>query len=223
VEERFGASLAPETLRLFIEELRGRGLLEADPSTIFALDRFISGCKEAVLQRRPAEAVLALMQQAMSDVAGVRRTLQRTLGDSHCDGELFRSPELHILNTVLIPGVATPPHDHGAWAVIGVYGGREDNTFYRNSASGLEESGRKELRVGTSILLDPGVIHAVANPLDVPTLAMHVYGADLSTARRSMWNPRTGEACDYEPAQFLKWCAEMRRGSGRGTGLCPVT
>ncbi len=218
VEERFGASLAPETLQQFIEKLRGRGLLEADPSRRFELDRFILDCKDAVVQPRPAEAVLALMQEAMSDVVGVRGALQSILGDSLSDASLFRSSELFIVNNVLVPGVVTPPHNHTTWAVIGVYGGREDNTFYRKSTTGLQEIARKEFRVGSSIFLDPGVIHAVANPLEVPTLAIHVYGADLVTARRSMWNPHTLEACDYEPAQFLKWCAELRRTPAHDTG-----
>ncbi len=211
VEERFGAPLTPETLNQFIEKLRDRGLLLGDPSKTFELDRFISHCKEAVDQPGPAEAVLALMREALSDVAGVREALQSMLGGSLSNAPLFRSSELLILNTVLVPGLVTPPHDHATWAVIGVYGGREDNRFYRKSTSGLEEIARKELRVGGSIFLDPGVIHAVANPLAVPTLALHVYGADLLTAPRSMWHPHTLEACDYDPAQFLKWCAELRR------------
>ncbi len=65
--------------------------------------------------------------------------------------------------------------------------------------------------MGSSIFLDPGVIHAVANPLEMPALAIHVYGADLLTSRRSIWHPHTLEAWDYDPARFLKWCAEMRR------------
>ncbi len=55
------------------------------------------------------------------------------------------------------------------------------------------------------------MIHAVANPLEVPTLALHVYGVDLLTAQRRMWNPHTLEACDYDSARFLRWCAELRR------------
>ena len=148
VEERFGACLTPETLQKFIEKLRGRGLLEGDPSRTFELDRFISHCKDAVVQPRPAEAVLALMRQAMSDVAGIREALRSMLGDSLSNAPLFRSSELLILNTVLVPGLVTPPHDHATWAVIGVYGGREDNRFYRKSTTGLEPIARKQLRVG---------------------------------------------------------------------------
>jgi hypothetical protein len=211
VEERFGASLALETLQTFIEELRGRRLFEAAPPTRFELDPFIARCRQAVARPGVGEAILALMQEAMSDVSGVRRALQSIFGDSLPNRPLFRSPELLILNSVLVPGLATPPHDHATWAVVGVYGGREDNTFYRRSTTGLEETARKELRAGSSIFLDPGVIHAVANPLELPTLAIHVYGADLLAARRSMWNPHTLEACDYDAAQFLRWCAELRR------------
>ena len=222
VEERFGAPLAPETLQKFVEKLRDRGLLQADPSRTFELDRFISYCKDAVVQPQPAEAVLALVRKALADVAAVRETLQSALGDSLPNAPLFRSSELLILNTLLDPGVVTPPHDHSTWAVIGVYGGREDNTFYRKSTTGLAPITRKQLRVGRSLLLDPNVIHAVGNPLEVPTLAIHVYGADLLTARRRMWNPHTLEACDYDPAQFLKWCAELRRTAAHEGSSAPA-
>ncbi len=210
VEERFGAALAPETLQEFVEKLRGRGLLEGDSPRGFELDRFLLRCKAAVVRPRPAEAVRALMREAMSDVHGVRRALHPIPGELS-NRPLFRSWELLIMDTALAPDLATPPHDHATWAVIGVYAGREDNTFYRRSTTGLEEIGRKELRPGSVIVLDPGVIHAVANPLEVATLAVHVYGADLLTAQRSVWNPHTLEASDYDPVQFLRWCAELRR------------
>ena len=210
VEERFGAPLTPETLRKFVGKLRDRELLQEDPSRTFELDRFISCCKDAIVQPQPAEAVLALMRKALADVAALREILQSALGDPLPNALLFRSSELLILNTLISPGMVTPPHDHSTWAVIGVYGGREDNTFYRKSTTGLEPIARKQLRVGRSLLLDPGVIHAVGNSLEVPTLALHVYGADLLTAQRRMWNPRTLEACDYDHAQFSEWCAELR-------------
>ena len=90
VEEQFGASLAPETLREFVGKLRDRGLLQADPWT-FELDRFISYCRDAVVQPRPAEAVLALVRKALADVAALHETLQSALGDSLRNATLFRS------------------------------------------------------------------------------------------------------------------------------------
>ncbi len=215
VEERFGVPLAPERLQEFVEKLRSRGLLEGDSSQGFELTRFILRCKAVVVQPAPAEAVRALVREALSDLAGVRRALHSIPGE-RSKRPLFRSSELLIMNTALAPGLATPPHDHATWAVIGVYAGREDNTFYRTSKTGLEEIGRKELRAGSAIALDPDVIHAVANPLQVETLALQVYGADLLTAQRSVWNPHTLEASDYDPVQFLQWCAELRRAGPGG-------
>lgn len=37
------------------------------------------------------------------------------------------------------------PHDHRMWAVMGIYGGGEHNTFYRRAKQGLEQHGTKEL------------------------------------------------------------------------------
>jgi len=34
--------------------------------------------------------------------------------------------DLTILNVVWTPGMVVYPHDHRTWAVIGLYGGRED-------------------------------------------------------------------------------------------------
>jgi predicted metal-dependent enzyme (double-stranded beta helix superfamily) len=77
---------------------------------------------------------------------------------------LHRSPELTILNVIWTPGMATYPHDHRMWAVIGLYGGREDNTFYRRSAEGLVVVGGKELATRDAALLGKSVVHAVRNP-----------------------------------------------------------
>ena len=44
---------------------------------------------------------------------------------------LHSEPGLTVLHTVVNPGFVSPPHDHRTWAVIGVYDGQEDNTFYR--------------------------------------------------------------------------------------------
>src|SRR5215469_6344030 len=61
---------------------------------------------------------------------------------------LHSEPGLTVLHTVVNPGYASPPHDHRTWAVIGVYEGQEDNTFYRlvDSSRRIEESGRRNLR-----------------------------------------------------------------------------
>jgi predicted metal-dependent enzyme (double-stranded beta helix superfamily) len=121
---------------------------------------------------------------------------------------LHRSPELTILNVVWTPGMAIYPHDHRMWAVIGLYGGREDNTFYRRGPEGLVVAGAKELQSRDAALLGKNVIHAVANPLRVFTGAIHVYGGDFFGTPRSDWAPDTLEERPFDVERAMRTFAE---------------
>ena len=79
------------------------------------------------------------------------------------------------------------PHNHLMWAVIGLYGGQEDNTFFRRRGAGLERINMRSLKDREVITLGDQVIHAVSNPLNRLTAAIHVYGGDFFAAPRSEW------------------------------------
>jgi predicted metal-dependent enzyme (double-stranded beta helix superfamily) len=110
------------------------------------------------------------------------------------------SPTLTILNAVWPPGMALYPHDHRMWAAIGIYGGQEDNTFYRRRDGRLVASGGKDLRQRDVVLLGDDTIHAVHNPLRRYTGAIHVYGGDFVNAGRSQWDPETLREEPYDLA-----------------------
>jgi predicted metal-dependent enzyme (double-stranded beta helix superfamily) len=116
-----------------------------------------------------------------------------SLGEPKLSGiqTLYRSDTLTILNVLWGPGMTLYPHDHRMWAVIGIYSGREDNAFYHRSADGLVSHGVKTLNLKETIPLGEAVIHAVTNPLDRITGALHVYGGDFFATPRSEWDPRT--------------------------------
>lgn len=103
-----------------------------------------------------------------------------------------------MLNVIWAPGMSIYPHDHRMWAVIGIYGGREDNTFYRRSAQGLVQAGGKELETRDTILLSETVIHAVTNPLRRLTGAIPIYGGDFFSLPRSEFDPVTFEERPYD-------------------------
>jgi predicted metal-dependent enzyme (double-stranded beta helix superfamily) len=84
------------------------------------------------------------------------------------------------------------------WAVIGLYGGREDNTFYRRSPEGLVVAGGKALETRDAALLGKSIVHAVTNPLRAFTGAIHVYGGDFFATPRSEWTPDTLEERPYD-------------------------
>ena len=110
---------------------------------------------------------------------------------------LLRSDELTVLNIIWPPGIAVYPHNHNLWAVIGLYGGQEDNTFFRRNPkdTSLTKAGFKELRAQDAIVLGKDAIHAVTNPRSVFTGAIHVYGGDFFDQPRSEW------ATDQSPEQ----------------------
>jgi predicted metal-dependent enzyme (double-stranded beta helix superfamily) len=83
------------------------------------------------------------------------------------------------------------PHDHRTWAVIGIYTGREQNTFFRRADRGIAQHGTKELNAKDVASLGAATIHAVTNPLEQITGAIHVYGGDFFATPRSEWDSKT--------------------------------
>jgi predicted metal-dependent enzyme (double-stranded beta helix superfamily) len=176
---------------------------------MFDLEDFVASCERLVVAPDGARQVLDLMRRAVRDPEGIKRAVAPSDSGPAMDAPLKRSATCFILNATLYPRFASPPHDHCMWAVIGIYEGQENNTFYRRSGGGLEIVNRKEVHAGEAIPLGPDVIHAIANPLGSRTLGLHVYGGDLAAAKRTMWNPHSGEELPYDGQKFFDWCREL--------------
>ena len=84
------------------------------------------------------------------------------------------------------------PHNHEMWAVIGIYGGREDNIFWRRIKDDpdghIEAAGAKSMSTGDVTPMGKDIIHSVTNPIPKLTGAIHVYGGDFFEAERSEWD-----------------------------------
>jgi predicted metal-dependent enzyme (double-stranded beta helix superfamily) len=115
---------------------------------------------------------------------------------------LHSEPGLTVLHTVVNPGFVSPPHDHRTWAVIGVYDGQEDNTFYRliEGNRSIEQIGRRSLKKGEVLTLCSEAIHQIANPLGRKLIALHVYGKNIFETERSAWDPATGDERPFKLA-----------------------
>jgi predicted metal-dependent enzyme (double-stranded beta helix superfamily) len=184
------------------------------------IDRFIAECRTASLEPTPELAIKELLERALDDPSEVETTLgtprQGAITTLHHDHRLT------ILNIVWTPGMAAYPHDHRMWALIGLYGGREDNTFYRRSATGLRVTGAKQLEKGNVALFGPTLIHAVSNPLRAFTGAIHIYGGDFFGTPRSDWDPATMQERPFDAARARKlfddansrWLAESAKATG---------
>lgn len=159
------------------------------------IDDLVAACAEAIAQSDPRGAVREILGRFVVD-----RGLTDTLKDPAAGLKvLYRSPDLTVLNVIWPPLMSLFPHDHRMWAAIGIYGGREDNTFYRRGRSSLVPSGGKELMERAVLLLGDDVVHAVHNPARSSyTGAIHVYGGDFVGTPRSQWDAATLEEQPYD-------------------------
>jgi predicted metal-dependent enzyme (double-stranded beta helix superfamily) len=101
---------------------------------------------------------------------------------------------LSISSLVVPPGVETPVHDHLAWGLVGLYQGTQQETFFRRVDDGTADRGHAELeRVETrragpgdryELIPPDGDIHSVETTSDVPSVSIHVLGADIGCIPR---------------------------------------
>ena len=158
---------------------------------MFDLERFVEECRTAVRDDPTPTAAAEVVRRAMTDPAGVMDHMGAPQGPGL--EPLYRAPDLTILRIAWKPSMLLPPHDHRMWAIIGIYGGREDNIFWRrlpDDADGrIEAAGARALCEGDVCVMDRDVIHSVANPIPRLTAAIHVYGGDFFEAARSEWEP----------------------------------
>ena len=162
------------------------------------MEAFVAECQVAVADPEPRLAIRDVLDRAVSDPDDVARSLQP--GDGGIT-VVHRAPDLTVLHVVWAPHMRLFPHDHRMWAAIGIYGGQEDNAFYRRSGPdgrGLVESGGKELTLGDVLVMGDDTIHGVSNPLEQYTAAIHVYGGDLVGEERSQWGPGPVEERPYD-------------------------
>jgi predicted metal-dependent enzyme (double-stranded beta helix superfamily) len=159
---------------------------------MFDLDQFIADLRTS-LAERSRQAMKEVVARAVSDPA----SLLHQIGEPDVPGlkVLYQAPDLTILNVVWAPKFVTVPHDHRMTAVIGMYGGREDNVFWRRIPDApkfhIEAAGGQALGLGDVALLGRDLIHSVVNPLGKISGAIHVYDGPFMTVERSMWDPET--------------------------------
>jgi predicted metal-dependent enzyme (double-stranded beta helix superfamily) len=164
---------------------------------MFEIEQFCADCREAMKETDQERAVRELVTRAVSDPAA----LMRAIGEPEKAGvnALHRSDDLTVLNLIWGPEMTLMPHDHQMWAVIGIYTGREENTFYRRSKEdGLTKLGLKIMNPTDCSYLGDTAIHAVTNPLTKLTSALHVYGGDFFDTPRSEWDPDSFEEKAYD-------------------------
>ena len=163
---------------------------------MFSTERLIDDCRLVLGDPMPGRAVKEIVRRAVASPAHVLAAL----GTPTRAGlfPLYQSSTLTILNVVWAPGMSIFPHDHRMWAVIGVYGGTEDNVFYKRTPGGLAQASAKRLETGDASLLGEECVHAVTNPLATFTGALQIYGGDFFGIARSEFDATTLEERPFD-------------------------
>jgi predicted metal-dependent enzyme (double-stranded beta helix superfamily) len=179
---------------------------------MFDAERFAVECRDAAATSG-SRGVLEAVARAVASPSEVLKAL----GEPRRAAVqvLHRSAELTVLNLIWGPRMCQLPHNHGMWAVIGIYTGREDNIFWRRPASvpggRIEAAGARALSEREATPLGPEIIHSVINPIKRLTGAIHVYGGDFFAVPHSEWDPEHLVEGPYDVEKMLALFEESNR------------
>lgn len=162
---------------------------------MFDVDRFVEECKSA---RKEADAQLAvrdIVERAVERPSAIEDAMG--VADGWRIDVVYNDADLTILHFVWPPTLELFPHEHKMWSTVGIYGGSEENSYYRRVGDTVEVSGFKRGEVGDVLLMGADGIHSVENPTRQWTAAIHVYGGDFFSNPRLQWDKKTGEPSPF--------------------------
>ena len=177
---------------------------------MFEIEQLCADCRQAMKETDRERAVREVVAEAVSEPGDLMRVIGKPEKAGVCT--LHRSDDLTVLNLIWGPEMNLMPHDHSMWAVIGIYTGAEENTFYRRSKEdGLTKLGLKVMKEKDCSYLGETAIHSVFNPLGKLTGGLHVYGGDFFGAPRSEWDFETFTEATYDVEKNIGLFEESNR------------
>ena len=132
---------------------------------------------------------------------------------------LYRAEDgsLCLFSLVIPSGAQTPIHDHLAWGLIGVYRGVQDETVYRRTDDGNDES-KATLEVARQQTVKHGDFYTLLPPLDdihyvktvseTPSISIHLLANDTACVTRHRFDAATGVVTPFRSGYSNAKCAE---------------
>lgn len=132
---------------------------------------------------------------------------------------LYRAEDgsLCLFSLVIPSGSQTPIHDHLAWGLIGVYRGVQDETVYRRTDDGKDESKaaleiarRQTVKHGEFYTLIPPLddIHFVKTVSDTPSVSIHLLANDTACVTRHRFDATSGLVTPFRSGYSNAKCAD---------------
>lgn len=152
---------------------------------------------EYEITRRVAQRLSALLA---SDYR-LPPEVTRPSSEHHVNYPLYIAPDdrWSLAAVVWNVGQRTPVHGHETWGVVGIYAGAEREVRYVKPSAiasdrPLTPAGEHVWERGqvTVCCTTDDDVHAVAAVGDTPTVGIHVYGDNIGTMERRLYDPATG-------------------------------
>jgi 3-mercaptopropionate dioxygenase len=125
---------------------------------------------------------------------------------------LYRSADrcLSLFSLVVPPGSRTPIHDHGAWGLVGLYHGNQDEELYRPIDGGLELAKRRPLEPGDWYALVPPAndVHRVRTTSTETSVSIHLLANDTGCVLRHVYDEETGHTRPFRSGYVNAACPE---------------
>lgn len=168
-----------------------------------ALQFFIDDVERVVDTTDDQYEITKLVAERLSELlaGGYRLPAEftRPSAEHHVNYPLHIAPDdsWSLATVVWNVGQRTPVHGHETWGVVGIYSGAEREFRYDKPATEgepLTPAGEHVWEQGqvTVCCTTDDDVHAVAAVGDEPTVGIHVYGGNIGTMERRLYDPATG-------------------------------
>ena len=183
----------------------------------------IDDTKQRVEALRPAFAKLLASDAWLPKEYG-EPDLKSGMGGGIGQYALYRAENasLCLFSLVIPAGAQTPIHDHLAWGLIGVYRGIQDETVYRRTDDGRDESHAK-LEIARRQTVKPGEFYTLLPPLDdihfVKTVSrghsvsIHLLANDTACVMRHRFDAISGIVTPFRSGYSNAACPDNRTSS----------
>lgn len=180
----------------------------------------IADTKARVEALRPAFGTLLAADNWLPKEYG-EPDLKSGMGGGIGQYALYRAEDgsLCLFSLVIPAGAQTPIHDHLAWGLIGVYRGVQDETVYRRTDDGRDESKatleiarQQTVRHGEFYTLLPPLddIHYVKTVSDSPSISIHLLANDTACVTRHRFDALSGVVTPFRSGYSNAACPEQR-------------
>jgi 3-mercaptopropionate dioxygenase len=182
---------------------------------------FIDAVRSAVTAAQSPEQAIAAVEPSFSELLSRPDWLpQRYQEDAPVSGMgggigqwlLFRSADrrLSLFSLVVPHGSRTPIHDHGAWGLVGLYRGNQDEELYRPADGRLEIAVRRPLEPGDWYALVPPLndVHRVTTTSQETSVSIHLLANDTGCVLRHVYDEQTGRTSPFRSGYVNAACPE---------------